>query len=53
MNFEADLATSAPGFAEEMRLDLFEKDFSRSQELTELLPVTGDDRVAEWMAHQM
>ena len=53
MNFEADIATSDPGFAAEMRRDLFERDFSRSQELTELLPVTGDDRVAEWMAHQM
>ena len=53
MNFEADVATSDPKFAEEMRRDLFELDFSRSHELTELLPVTGDDRIAEWMAHQM
>jgi cardiolipin synthase len=53
MNFEANVATSDSRFAEEMRRELFETDFERSQELTEPLPVTGDDRFAEWMAHQM
>jgi phosphatidylserine/phosphatidylglycerophosphate/cardiolipin synthase-like enzyme len=53
MNFEANVATSDPKFGEEMRRDLFETDFERSQELTEALPVTGSDRMAEWLAHQM
>ena len=53
MNFEADVATSDPKFAAEMRRDLFETDFARAEELTEPLAVTGSDRVAEWMAHQM
>jgi phosphatidylserine/phosphatidylglycerophosphate/cardiolipin synthase-like enzyme len=51
-NYEANVATSDPKFAEQMRQELFETDFERSQELTELLPVTGDDRIAEWLAHQ-
>jgi phosphatidylserine/phosphatidylglycerophosphate/cardiolipin synthase-like enzyme len=51
-NYEADVATSDPGFAERMRQDLFETDFARSAELTEPLPVTGSDRMAEWLAHQ-
>jgi phosphatidylserine/phosphatidylglycerophosphate/cardiolipin synthase-like enzyme len=53
MNFEANVATSDPKFAEEMKRDLFETDFARSRELTEPLAVTGSDRVAEWLAHQM
>jgi hypothetical protein len=53
MNFEADVATSDPKFAAEMKRDLFETDFARAQELTEPLAVTSSDRVAEWMAHQM
>ncbi len=51
-NYEANIATSAPTFADQMRRDLFEADFARSQELTEPLPVTGSDRMAEWLAHQ-
>lgn len=51
-NFEANVATSDPTFADQMRRELFEEDFARSQELTEPLPVTGSDRIAEWLAHQ-
>ena len=52
-NFEADVATSDPKFAEEMRRDLFEVDFERSKELKEVLPLTDADRISEWMVHQM
>ena len=35
-----------------MQRELFEADFAKAQELTELLPVTGSDRFAEMLAHQ-
>ena len=53
MNFEADVATSDPKFAAEMKRDLFDTDFAHARELTRPLAVTESDRVAEWMAHQM
>jgi cardiolipin synthase len=53
MNVETAVATAAPSFADQLRRALFEVDFARAQELTELLPVTGSDRVAEWLAHQL
>jgi cardiolipin synthase A/B len=52
-NYEADIATSDPVFAESMKRELFEEDFARARELTEPLPVTGSDRFAELLAHQM
>jgi cardiolipin synthase A/B len=52
-NYEADIATSDPRFAESMRRELFEEDFARARELTDPLPVTGSDRFAELLAHQM
>jgi hypothetical protein len=36
-----------------MKRELFEEDFARARELTEPLPVTGSDRFAELLAHQM
>ncbi|MGE5276464.1 MAG: phospholipase D-like domain-containing protein [Acidobacteriota bacterium] len=51
-NDEIDIATSDPTFVGQMRRELFEADFTRAQELTEPLPVTGSDRFAEMLAHQ-
>lgn len=50
-NYEADIATSDPTFAGQIKRDLFEADFARSEELTDPVPVTGGDRLAELLAH--
>ena len=48
-NLEANIATSDPRFVDELRRDLFERDFADSHELTEPVAITGGDSFAEWV----
>ncbi|MBE7500634.1 MAG: phosphatidylserine/phosphatidylglycerophosphate/cardiolipin synthase family protein [Verrucomicrobiales bacterium] len=53
LNQEVNVATSDPGFAEEVRTRLFETGFRRSHELTVPLVVTWTDRLAERILRQL
>jgi cardiolipin synthase len=53
INQETNLATSDPRFVEPLRRELFETDFSRSQEWTEPTPVGWSDYIAEFIADQL
>jgi phosphatidylserine/phosphatidylglycerophosphate/cardiolipin synthase-like enzyme len=48
-NLEANIATSDSRFVEELRRELFERDFADSHELTEPVAITGGDSFAEWV----
>lgn len=47
INLEQNVATSDPGFAQQLKRDLFYQDFSRSYELTEPVSVDWVDFVAD------
>lgn len=49
VNQEENIATSDPGFAERLKRDLFEEDFSRSHELTEPVSVDWVDFFADFL----
>jgi len=51
-NDEADIAMSAPGLVATLNERLFEADSRSPRVVTEILPVTGDDVLAEELAHQ-
>jgi phosphatidylserine/phosphatidylglycerophosphate/cardiolipin synthase-like enzyme len=53
INQETNLATSDPRFVDQLRRDLFEADFARSQEWTEARPVGWNDYIAEFIADQL
>ena len=46
---EQNLATSDPAFADQLRRDLFEEDFSHSQELTNPITIGWNDLVANFV----
>jgi len=48
-NLESNVATSDPRVVDELRRELFERDFADSHELTEPVAITGGDRFAEWV----
>lgn len=53
INQETDLATSDSRFVERLQRDLFEADFARSEEWTDVKPVGWSDYIAEFIADQL
>jgi cardiolipin synthase A/B len=52
LNQESNLATSDPGFAAQLRRDLFETDFGKSFELKEAISVGWSDHLADSILNQ-
>jgi cardiolipin synthase A/B len=48
-NFETNIAISDARFVDQLRRDLFERDFADSHELTDPVAITSGDRFAEWV----